>query len=132
MLWQNARLQGRIAGANAAGAIRRYPGSLNLTTVNIFDETAASVGILASEVPRDEVRVLHKKGTWGEFWMVMKDQSLIGVQALGRTERIGGLMGMISKGKDLRKALLKEPNSAEGPGGWILRGLRKDLLRLMT
>jgi hypothetical protein len=63
--------------------------------------------------------------------MVLKDQSLIGVQALGRTERVGGLMGMISQGKDLRKALLKEPNSAEGPGGWILRGVRKDLLRLM-
>jgi len=131
MLWHNARLQGRIAGANAAGALRRYPGSLNLTTVNVFDETAASVGILASEVPRDEARVLHRKGPWGELWMVLKDQSLIGVQALGRTERVGGLMGMIAKGKDLRKALLKEPTSAEGPGGWILRGVRKDLLRLM-
>jgi len=131
MLWHNARLQGRIAGANTAGAARRYPGSLNLTTVNVFDETAASVGILASEVPEDEAMVLHRKGPWGELWMVLKDQSLIGVQALGRTERVGGLMGMISKGKDLRKALLKEPNSAEGPGGWILRGVQKDLLRLI-
>lgn len=130
MLWHNARLQGRIAGANAAGAGKRYPGSVNITTINVFDEAAASVGTLASEVSPGERKVLHRRSPWGELYLVLKDTCLMGVQAVGRTERVGGLIGIMLQGKDLRKTLMRASTPADGPGLGILRNVRKDLLHL--
>src|SRR4030042_1781421 len=34
LLWHNARQQGEVAGSNAAGILRTYPGSLNMTAVD--------------------------------------------------------------------------------------------------
>ena len=51
MLWNNARLQGRVAGSNAAGVATRYGGSLNITTVGFEDQSGASVGFLAADLP---------------------------------------------------------------------------------
>jgi len=102
MLWNNARIQGRIAGANAAGAAHRYPGSLNITTVKLPRDSAASIGLLASDLSDDlsdeQAKVLHRKGLWGELWLVLKDDRLIGVQAIGRTERVGGFLGILLRG----------------------------------
>jgi NADH oxidase (H2O2-forming) len=132
MLWSNARLQGRVAGANAAGAARRYPGSLNITTVNLFGEAAASVGWLASELPEAETRIIQRRGTWGELRLVLQEGRLRGVQALGRTERVGGLLGLIVRGDALRNPLTKGPASVGGREAWALRGTERELLHRLA
>jgi NADH oxidase (H2O2-forming) len=130
MLWNNARTQGKVAGGNATGANHHYRGSLNVTTVNIFDETAASVGVLASDLPNGQAKSLHRKGPWGELWLVLHEDRLMGVQALGRTERVGGLLGLLLKGGDL-KGLTGEVSQKGKGDSWVLRGVQKEMSRLI-
>jgi len=130
MLWNNARIQGRVAGANAAGDTKRYPGSLNLTSVSFFGEACASVGLLSSDLSPTEAQVIHRKGLRREFWLVLQDNRIVGAQALGHTERVGGLVGLILRGEDLRKTIIKGSTRSERRRIWPLRGLRRDLLRL--
>jgi NADH oxidase (H2O2-forming) len=131
MRWNNARIQGWIAGANAAGGKLRYSGSLNVATVKIFDQAVSSLGMRALEFSEREVQVLHRKGSPEELWLVFKDNRLVGAQALGQTERLGGLIGVILRCRDLLKI---------GPGGagpwtghelWPLYGMEQDILRLL-
>ena len=78
MLWNNARLQGRVAGSNAAGTESRYGGSLNVTTVGFEDQSGASVGLLAADLPADEVKVVHRDGHDGAMTLVLRDGRLVG------------------------------------------------------
>jgi NADH oxidase (H2O2-forming) len=103
MLWNNARVQGRVAGANAAGATRRYPGSLNITTVACGEEAAASAGMLAADVPPEELDIVHRKRAGRELWLVLRRGRLVGVQAWGRTERVGSLAGLLLREDDAHR-----------------------------
>ncbi|MBN2568078.1 MAG: FAD-dependent oxidoreductase [Deltaproteobacteria bacterium] len=129
MLWNNARLQGRTAGANAAGADKRYSGSFNITTVSFFGNAAASAGCLASEFSEEEVDVFHSRKWWGSIWLVLQGNRLAGVQAMGRTERVGGLFGSILRGQDLREAALKGPRTSGWLDIWALQGIERQLLK---
>lgn len=131
MLWNNARLQGQVAGANAARGTLRYNGSLNITTVNLWDRAAASVGLLAADLPDGKARILHRRGPWGAFSLILEEGSLVGVQALGRTERVGGLLGLLLKGGDLRQRLMERPTLTAGWETWALREVRRELKDLL-
>lgn len=131
MLWNNARMQGKVAGGNAAGASHRYHGSLNVTTVPIFHETAASLGLLASDLQEGEAKSIHRKGPLGELWLVLQDDRLVGVQAIGRTERVGGLLGLLLKGGNLRWLTGEMAHKRKGDL-WALRGVQRDLIRLIS
>ncbi len=131
MLWNNAKLQGRIAGSNAVGIKKRYPGSLNITTVNVFNECAASIGDLYSDFPAGEAQFLHKKRTWGIYWLVFKENHLIGVQAMGQTNKVGALIGFILREQNLKK-IMEDIHDAgvKDTDVWTLHGIQKDLLSL--
>jgi NADH oxidase (H2O2-forming) len=130
MRWDNARLQGRVAGANAAGASKRYPGSLNITTVNCFQEAAASIGMLASEHSHRKVETLHQKRSWGEVFLVLRNSHLVGVQVLGQTERVGSLVGIMLRSSDLRKILMRGPAPPGGREVWALKEIQRDVFQL--
>jgi NAD(P)H-nitrite reductase large subunit len=129
MLWNNARLQGRTAGANAAGADKRYSGSLNITTVSFFGHAAASVGCLASEFPEEEIDVFHSQKWWGSLWLVLQENRLAGVQAMGQTERVGGLLGSILRAQNLPEAAAKGPRSSGWLEIWTLQGFERQFLK---
>lgn len=131
MLWHNARWQGNIAGANAGGERRLYSGSMNITTVNIFDSGAATVGALASDIPEDEAKVIHRKGPWGEFRLVLQGERLVGVQALGRIERVGGLLGILLRGGQIRETL-ERGHIHQGRELWALRGVQRELREILN
>ena len=132
MRWNNARIQGWIAGANAAGEKLRYSGSLNVATVKIFDQAVSSLGMRALEFPESEVQVLHRKGSSEQLWLVFKDNRLVGAQALGRTERLGGLIGVILRGRDLLKIGVGGARPWAGHELWPLYGMEQDILRLLS
>jgi NADH oxidase (H2O2-forming) len=131
MLWNNARVQGRVAGSNAAGKDGTYTGSLNVTTVNFEGQAAASVGYLAADLPANEVEVIHRNGHDGAVTLVIRKNRLVGAQVIGRTERLGGLMGLIMKGGDLRETLSNPHSPQERKLGWHLRGLEKELAEVL-
>jgi nitrite reductase (NADH) large subunit len=60
-IWPTAVDQGRIAGANMAGARLTYPGSLGMNVVELFGVTLAEIGRFR-EAPGDEVRILGRPG----------------------------------------------------------------------
>ena len=127
MLWNNARIQGRIAGANAAGAAKHYPGNVAITNVDIFDQPAASIGVTSAAIPEDELKTLHRKGPSGELYLVLKQGRLYGVQAIGCTDRLGGLLGALIRRDQLAGAPL---HKKAGFHQWALRSLSRELASL--
>ena len=127
MLWRNARVQGRIAGFNAAGQEKKYSGSLNITHVNLFNEAAASAGAVASDLHEGEAEILHRKIAWGELLLVLQEKRLVGVQALGCTDRVGRLIGPLLRGVDLLKESLHLFSGKRSPETWALREFQGDL-----
>jgi NADPH-dependent 2,4-dienoyl-CoA reductase/sulfur reductase-like enzyme len=130
MLWNNARAQGKVAGANAGGDHRLYSGSLNVTTVNLFHHGAASVGSLARDFPEGETRVIHREGPFGELWLVFYEDKLVGVQTLGRLERFGRLLGVLLRGEEIRKGLAKDW-SPHGIEYWHLGDFQRELHKIV-
>ena len=128
MLWNNARIQGRIAGANAAGARRRYGGNISITNVNVFEVAAASVGLTSRQVPEDQLEVIHKKGPSGEYRLVLQNDGLVGVQAIGCTERVGGLLGSVIRGDKVADAAYRFVSSQRQ---WALRSIKEPLHNVM-
>ncbi|MFC1858412.1 NAD(P)/FAD-dependent oxidoreductase [Thermodesulfobacteriota bacterium] len=131
MLWSNARLQGRVAGANACRKNKKYPGSLNITTVNFFEQAAASAGILMTDLADGESQVLHQEKSWGSFWLVMQNDHLVGIQVIGQTERIGGLTGLLLKKQNLRKSIMGDAKAPAGREMWAMQGFQRDLRELL-
>jgi NADH oxidase (H2O2-forming) len=128
MLWNNARLQGRIAGANAAGASRRYAGNVVITNVNVFDDAAAAIGLTSAQVPEEECKVLHRKGPAGELYLVLQKNRLTGAQAIGCTDRLGSLMGVMMRGDELDRPTV---GAGVKPQQWALRSVSRELSNLL-
>ncbi|MDY7037380.1 MAG: hypothetical protein SV375_14590, partial [Thermodesulfobacteriota bacterium] len=131
MLWNNARLQGRAAGINAAGGACKYRGSINITTVNLINQAAASMGFLAGDLPESELQSLTRYGPFGAFNLILRKGKIAGAQALGPTERVGGLLGLLMRGGDLRDSLMgRYPSSRLEL--WPLRGLENKISQVLA
>lgn len=123
MLWNNARVQGRVAGANAAGGKTHYTGNISITNVNVYEDAAASIGLTSAQVPEDELQVIHKSGPSGEFYLVLQKDRLAGVQAIGCTERVGGLLGAVIRGDKLSHTPFFQDVKRQH---WALRDMQKE------
>lgn len=82
-IWPTAVEQGRVAGANMAGAGQVYPGSLGMNVVELFKATLAQLGRFR-EAPDDEVKLLSP-GDNGLYRKVVigPDGRLVGAVYLG-------------------------------------------------
>jgi len=127
MLWNNARIQGRVAGTNAAGGSMRYPGNIAITNVDVFDQPAASIGVTSSAIPEDELKTLHRKGPSGELFLVLKQGRLYGVQAIGCTDRLGGLLGALIRRDQLAG---RQQQHKAGFHQWAIRSISRELAAL--
>ena len=107
LLWHNAKQQAEIAAYNCLGNQRSYPGSMNITGVDIFGTQTVSVGLTATIATQDEgssVEVIEKN--WGADYLrlIMKDGFLVGVQDISRTKDIGLLLSAILRRENLKMA----------------------------
>lgn len=123
MLWNNARIQGRVAGTNAAGGKTQYSGNISITNVNFYEDAAASIGRTSSQIPEDELEVIHKSGPSGEFFLVLQKDRLSGVQAIGCTERVGGLLGSVIRGDKISHTPFYQDVKRQH---WALRDMQKE------
>lgn len=98
MLWPNAIFQGEVAGCNAAGFRRLYPGSLNITGVELPGSRAMSLGSLAGE-PGDEV--IEKKQEKDYLRLVIRRGKLAGVQTIGDNQHTGRWLSLILRQEEL-------------------------------
>jgi NADPH-dependent 2,4-dienoyl-CoA reductase/sulfur reductase-like enzyme len=135
MLWANAVQQGRVAGANAAGGKRSFPGSLNVTTVRIAERAVASVGATASDLEAQGASLFLNKDVVGNaIGIVLMDGRVIGAQAVGPIERVGGLIRILLQGGGLGDLAGEARGGSPGTRAarlWPLRGLERGLSRFI-
>ena len=103
LLWHNARQQGEIAGYNAVGISRHYPGSFNLVGLNLFGLHAASFGSTETALQNDKPEVIEKEISRNYYRVILKGGMVVGAQVLGRTEQIGVLLSFMRKKENLHR-----------------------------
>jgi NADH oxidase (H2O2-forming) len=101
LLWHNARLQGQVAGSNAAGVSSIYPGSLHIAAVNVFGLRAVSMGSIGEDAGPGP-KIIEVKRNGGYRRLVLSGEVLVGVQSINWDEDLGFFLAAI-----LRKERVK-------------------------
>jgi len=101
LLWHNARQQGEVAGSNAAGIPRTYPGSLNVTGVEVSGLKAISIGSIGAGLESD-LEIIEVKRNEGYRRLILSKEVLVGVQSINWDEDLGLFLAAI-----LRKEKVK-------------------------
>jgi len=110
-IWPSAYLGGRVAGLNAAGRPREYPGGTSMNSLNYFGLCVASAGDLGTNghagletITRGAERGRYRK-------VVLRDDRVVGFVMAGEVEPAGLLLGLMRDGVPVRgfeKALASE------------------------
>jgi NADH oxidase (H2O2-forming) len=90
--WPNAKRQGFICGCNCLGERKKFTGSFNITALEIFGTYIFSAGVGAA-CPEGEKLYETTDEKEGSTYsrLVMKDNCLVGMQLINRSEH-GGLL----------------------------------------
>ena len=96
LLWHNARLQGQVAGSNAAGIPSVYPGSLPIAAVNVFGLRAVSIGS-TGEGTGSGHKIIEARRNGDYRRLVLSGEMLVGVQSLNWDEDLGFFLAAILK-----------------------------------
>lgn len=102
---------GRIAAANMAGKHARHQGSVNMNVLDTMGLISTSYGLWMG-VPGGESAELHDAERYRYLSLQFEGDHLVGAQALGLTEHVGVLRGLIQTRVRLGKwkeKLLKDP-----------------------
>lgn len=102
-LWPTAVEQGRVAGANLAGAGRSYGGSLSMNVTEMFDLTVASLGQFVED-EGDDVFEEHDRGGICYMKIVTRAGVPLGAIAMGTPEG-AALLGRLRPFVRHRRAL---------------------------
>ena len=103
LLWYNAKTQGEIAGYNTIGIGKNYQGTMNISSVEISETYAVSIGHNMSSLKGINVKVIERKSNWYHRLLVV-DGIIVGAQLVGRTSDIGPLVNAIRR-KDTLEGL---------------------------
>jgi len=104
LLWHNAKLQGEVVGYNCVGLNKFYPGSQNITGLDIFGTHAVSFGKTTKALEGDEeTRVIEKTYNDNYYSLIILKERLVGAQGIGNTKEMGLLLNLIRKGDDMKK-----------------------------
>ena len=99
-LWPNAVEQGRIAGNNAAGENLKYDGSIGMNSVEFFGLPMISMGITKPKPDFGCEEFTHKAdGIYKKI--VVKDNRLVGMIAVGKLEQSGIYLKLIKEKIDI-------------------------------
>jgi NADH oxidase (H2O2-forming) len=94
LLWHNARQQGEVAGSNAAGFLKTYPGSLNITGVEVSGLHAISIGSIGAG-PISGLEIIEVKRNEGHRRLILSKGVLVGVQSIDWGEDLGLFLAAI-------------------------------------
>jgi NAD(P)H-nitrite reductase large subunit len=91
LLWHNARQQGEVAGYNAAGIPCNYPGSLNLTGVELFGTQVFSFGSTVG-ASQDGLEVIEREKDGRYQRLILSNEVLVGAQSINWSENMAMLL----------------------------------------
>ena len=116
----SALVQGRVAGANMAGKMREYGGWISQNVLNLFGNTACSIGLAMPTNGGHEV--MEEKSDAGKRFkrLVFKGDRLQGAMFLNTDVDPGTILYLIARQVDLRshKEALLERTAQIGP--WLV------------
>ena len=94
--------QGFVAGINMAGKKLNYLGGLKTTSLSFVEKPIVSVGVINPADRKYEVFVNDKLKRSGYYRkVVIRDNKLVGFEAIGNIDRTGILTGIIRQGIDV-------------------------------
>jgi nitrite reductase (NADH) large subunit len=110
-IWPTAIDQGRVAGANMAGDVQTYPGSLSWNVTELFGLASASVGEFRdpdgpSGRPGLEAIIFHNPAANIYRKLLLDGDRIVGAVVIGRAEHIqdlGVVQAMIRRRTDISK-----------------------------
>lgn len=130
LLWHNAKRQGGIAGLNSLGAKRRFIGSLDATTIEIFGTYAVSIGKCAAAFKgQTGYEVVEKTYDSTYTRLIVSGDRLAGAQFINKPRHAGMLTTTMWKRDnltELRKIFLDEKLLAMQPWRYWLGRYVKD------
>ncbi len=94
LLWGFAQKQGEIAGSNCTGKKKEYYADIPSVGTKLFDTAIASIGITADE-DDDSFRLIESEGLDYSSTVVLKDESIVGAQMIGKVNNIGLFSSLI-------------------------------------
>lgn len=112
-LWPVAVEQGKIAGANIAGAGMRYDGSLGMNSIEFFGLPVISLGVYRIDAQDSAYEVLESCNTKLKNYkkFILKNNRLIGAILVGRIHNSGVILRLMRAKTDispLKDRLLQE------------------------
>jgi len=105
LLWHNAKRQGEVAGYNCVSEKKRYTGSIDAVSIDIFGTYAISIGKISSNL-KNKCDIIEKTDSLNYCRLVLLEDRLVGVQLITKTEDSGILLSLIIRKDNLK--LLKE------------------------
>lgn len=100
-IWPAAAEQGRIAGANMAGADRCYLGSMRMNSAEFFGLPLISIGVVKPKTQDYEVLVRHipEKNVFRK--VVLRDNVVLGAVLVGKIDSAGVYASLMRKKVDI-------------------------------
>ncbi len=102
LLWHNAKRQGWASGANCLGRRRKFIGSLDATTIEVFGNYASSIGRSgACFSNRGDYDIIESAPDSNYYRLVTVDNKLAGIQLINKREHGGRLFSVMLRKDDL-------------------------------
>jgi NAD(P)H-nitrite reductase large subunit len=104
-IWPTAIDQGRVAGANMAGDLHTYPGSLSWNVTELFGLTSASVGEFRDRAGLEPI-VFHNPAANVYRKLLLDGNRIVGAVVIGRAEHVqdlGVVQAMIRRKTDMSR-----------------------------
>lgn len=101
LLWDAACKQGRIAGTNCTGGNASYGGSYGVLLTYIGDTPVLSFGLNSSHLNEQNYTALERVVGVNYQRLVLKDEEIVGLQAIGTLEGSGPILFHLKKGANM-------------------------------
>ncbi|KYK24711.1 hypothetical protein AYK24_05740 [Thermoplasmatales archaeon SG8-52-4] len=98
-IWPNAIEQGRIAGLNMAGKIKKYDGADIVNVLDIFNIPIVAMGYISKDIGKCKKITRSTPNTFKKI--LIKNDRMVGLQFVGSIRNTGTFYGLIKKGLDI-------------------------------
>jgi len=130
MLWPSARRQAQVAALNCIGMVTEYEGAFNVVVGEVEEKPFAALG-LKEDSQRSRISVMEGEDGSNYWRILLDDQSLVGMQAIGDLKFCGIVGGLIRSRMTLQEIWdrLRDP-VLKMTSPWLAEAAEKYLARL--
>lgn len=97
LLWSCAKAQAEVAARNCLGEKIVYPGALKLVAEEAYGKPCMAAGLLEEELDREGLKIIEQETENTYHRILIKNERIMGVQAVGNLEAIGPLLCLMKK-----------------------------------